>query len=310
MELFLLPVTLGLVLATGCALAARLWWVFELFSHFRLQYVVLAGSLGAVALAAGAWPTAAVLAVVALVHGLALRDLWLGQPQAAANGLRLRVLCHNVLASNRRPGTVTALVRASDPDLVVLVDAKRWRWRQVIADLSGPYPYRVPHGWPAAPPVFLLSRFPIVSEDLAPRPRAAPPCLAVELLVGGQRLVLAGVHAPPPWPGATSRGRRQDLERFAQSLAAIDRPVIVAGDFNATPWSPRLRDLLRTAGLRNAAAGRGYVASWPRWFWPARIPIDHVLLKGPWSVCALRRGPAAGSDHYPIIADLCLPPRR
>ena len=84
--------------------------------------------------------------------------------------------------------------------------------------------------------------------------------------------------------------------------------MIVAGDFNVTPWSPHFRDLLKAAGLRNAACGPGYLATWPRWFWPARIPIDHVLLKGPWAVTTLRLGPAFGSDHYPIIADLCLEP--
>ena len=72
----------GLVLATGCTLAARRWWLFDLFSHFRLQYVVAAATLGGVALATRAWPTAAVLAVVALLHGFAIRDLWLRGPPA------------------------------------------------------------------------------------------------------------------------------------------------------------------------------------------------------------------------------------
>ncbi len=35
----------GLGLATGCALAARLWWAFDLFSHFRPHYAALASLL-------------------------------------------------------------------------------------------------------------------------------------------------------------------------------------------------------------------------------------------------------------------------
>jgi hypothetical protein len=34
----------GLALATICALAARLWWAFDLFSRFRLQSAVLAAA--------------------------------------------------------------------------------------------------------------------------------------------------------------------------------------------------------------------------------------------------------------------------
>ena len=82
--------------------------------------------------------------------------------------------------------------------------------------------------------------------------------------------------------------------------------MIVAGDFNTTPWSPHFGDLLAAAGLRNAAEGKGYIPTWPTWFWPARIPIYYVLLKGPIAVTTVRRGPAVGSDHFPIIADLRL----
>jgi endonuclease/exonuclease/phosphatase (EEP) superfamily protein YafD len=82
--------------------------------------------------------------------------------------------------------------------------------------------------------------------------------------------------------------------------------VIVVGDFNTTPWSPCFQDLLAAAGLRNATLGHGYIGTWPTWFWPALIPIDHVLLKGPLAATTVGRGPAIGSDHYPIIADLRL----
>ena len=101
------------------------------------------------ALATGAWLTAGVLVAVALVHGFALRNLWSGGTTAAAGGTPLRVLTINVLAGNRAPDAVLRLVRASDADLVVIVDAKRMRWRRVISDLRGPYPYHVPQQrWP------------------------------------------------------------------------------------------------------------------------------------------------------------------
>src|SRR5919106_3955914 len=49
----------GLTLATAFALSARLWWAFDLFSHFRLQYAILAAALCLGALALRAWPIAA-----------------------------------------------------------------------------------------------------------------------------------------------------------------------------------------------------------------------------------------------------------
>jgi endonuclease/exonuclease/phosphatase (EEP) superfamily protein YafD len=315
-HLILASGAVALVLATAFTLAARLWWVFDLFSHFRLQYVVAAGIFALLALATGAWLTAGVLVAVALVHGFALRNLWRGGLAAEALGTPLRVLTFNVLAGNQAPAAVLRLVRASDADLVVIVDAKRMRWRRVIFDLSDLYPSCVPRQrwpeparrWLEPPRVFLFSRFPIVDDAVAGS--SGGPCLAVELAAGGQSMVVAGVHVSPMLPGARHRRLRRELAQFAEFVGRTDRPVLVAGDFNATPWSPHFRDLIEAAGLRNAADGRGYVATWPSWFCPARIPIDHILLKGPLTVTSLRRGPAVGSDHYPLIADLRLLPSR
>src|SRR5918995_5131979 len=122
LNLLLMLASAGLALITVFTLAARLWWAFDLFSHFRLQYVVAALSLGAAALAVRAYPTAAVLAIVALMHGWAIRDLWWGGTASAApGGLPLRVVSANVLSANRTPEQVLEFVRAADADLVVLV---------------------------------------------------------------------------------------------------------------------------------------------------------------------------------------------
>ena len=68
--------------------------------------------------------------------------------------------------------------------------------------------------------------------------------------------------------------------------------------------SSHFADLIQAADLHNAAAGHGWIGTWPQWFWPARIPIDHILIKGPLIVTRFKRGPAIGSDHFPVLAEL------
>jgi endonuclease/exonuclease/phosphatase (EEP) superfamily protein YafD len=309
LNLLLMLAAAGLALVTVFALAARLWWAFDLFSHFRLQYVVAALGLGMAALAVRAYPSAAVLAAVALVHGWAIRDVWLGGTASAApGGLPLRVVSVNVMSQNRKPERVLEFVRAADPDLLVLVDARQESWQPVLRALEALYPYHAPPLSRGRPPVILFSRHPIVEEQVVQPPRGKRPYLVAEVAVGGETLIVAGVHPSSPSPtepGATRR-RNRELDHIAQITGEAERPVIVAGDFNTTPWSPHFQDLLAAAGLRNAAEGKGYVATWPTFFWPAQIPIDHVLIKGRLAVTVLRRGPKVGSDHYPIIADLRL----
>jgi endonuclease/exonuclease/phosphatase (EEP) superfamily protein YafD len=309
LNLVLMLAAAGLVLATVFALAARLWWASDLFSHFRLQYAVAALILLVAALALRDHRIAVVLAVVALVHGWAIKDLWLGGTASAAQGgMNLRVVSANVWAMNPTPDKALAFLRASDADLVVLVDARHRRWRQVLSELATLYPYRAPESSRERAPVVLLSRYPVVLEEVVRPPGGRRPYLMAKLAVGGNELVVVGVH--PTSPSATrardSRRRNRELDHIALAIGDTDRPVIVAGDFNTSPWSPHFQDLVAAGGLRNAAAGHGYVATWPTWFWPALIPIDHVLLKGPLAVAAVRRGPAVDSDHFPLIADLRL----
>ncbi len=291
------------------ALLARLWWVFDLFSHFRLQYVVAAAVLCLVALVVRAWPAAVVLVVVAVVHGWAIRDLWLGGTDAgAAEGTALRLASANVLRSNPTPQAVVDWVRAADADLVMLVEAQTEDWREALAAIGELYPHRAPEGWSDGAPVVLFSRHPIVERrTVQPLPGRRPYLLA-EVAVNGHSATVAGVHpaSPSPRDGSDSRRRNLELDYIARSLQGADQPVLVAGDFNTTPWSPHFRDLLDAADLRLAAAGHGHIGTWPRSLWPARIPIDHILVKGPVAVADFTRGPAIGSDHFPIIADLVL----
>jgi endonuclease/exonuclease/phosphatase (EEP) superfamily protein YafD len=311
LNVILMLAAAGLVLASAFALGARLWWAFDLFSHFRLQYLVAALMLLVAALALRNHPAAALLAAVALVHGWAIKDLWLGGTASAAQGgTPLRVVSVNVLSANPTPEAVLQLVGRADADLVVLVDAKSRRWRPVLDELGALYPYRAPSSWRAGAPVILLSRHPVVAEEVVRPPRGRRPYLVAELAVGGQPLVVVAVHpsSPSPTGPGHSRRRNRELDHIAEVVRNAERPVIVAGDFNTTPWSPHFKDLVAAAGLRNAARGHGYIATWPTWFWPALIPIDHVLLKGTLAATTVRRGLPIGSDHFPIIADLRLLP--
>jgi endonuclease/exonuclease/phosphatase (EEP) superfamily protein YafD len=301
--------TAGLALATIFALSARLWWAFDLFSHFRLQYAALAGVICIVALAVRAYPIAAVLAVIALVHGWAIKDLWLsGGAEAASGAEPLRVASANVLRSNPTPKKVLEFVHASDADVMVLAEVQGERWRDVLATVGAEYPYRAPEGWLDGAPVILFSRRPIVRDSVIRSPEGRRPYIAADLAIGEQTLTVVGVHpsSPSPKDPSDTRQRNLQLDYLASLIERSRGPVIIAGDFNTTPWSPYFQDLVATAGLRNAANGHGYIGTWPSWFWPAQIPIDHVLVKGPFAIPSMGRGSATGSDHYPIVADLRL----
>jgi endonuclease/exonuclease/phosphatase (EEP) superfamily protein YafD len=298
----------ALAAATVAALLARHWWAFDLFSHFQLQYVVLGCVLGLAALAWRAYAAAAVLGAAAALHAWTISDLWLGGTSATA-GLPLRVATVNILDANPTPGRLLEFARAWHPDLLLVVDAESDRWREVLAELGKLYSYRAPEGWRDGQPLSLFSRLPILQEREEEPPVGERPFLVAKVALGAETVTVVGVHpsAPSPTEPGDSRVRNWQLDDLAATVEGAGRPVIVAGDFNTSPWSPHFRELLAEAGLRNAAEGQGWIATWPSWFWPARVPIDHVLVGGRLGVASLERGPDIGSDHYPVVADLRLP---
>jgi endonuclease/exonuclease/phosphatase (EEP) superfamily protein YafD len=79
--------------------------------------------------------------------------------------------------------------------------------------------------------------------------------------------------------------------------------VILAGDFNATPWSDSFQQLVAQTGLRNVHQGALFEATWSAAL-PQRLLIDHVLLSPEWDLAAKTIGPDIGSDHRAVIVDL------
>jgi endonuclease/exonuclease/phosphatase family metal-dependent hydrolase len=79
--------------------------------------------------------------------------------------------------------------------------------------------------------------------------------------------------------------------------------LIIAGDFNMTPWSPAYRALRHGSFLHSATR---FARTWPA---PAPfIPLDHVLYRGQVQVVkaeAWLGGPArTASDHLPVVVEL------
>ena len=129
--------------------------------------------------------------------------------------------------------------------------------------------------------------------------------MKVTLAVPGHgAVVVAGIHQTKPWylglVGGEAEAVRWGLRPGKRAL-----PMVVAGDFNAAPWSLRMRRIQREQDLRFAA--------WPVPTWPAGagglgVPIDHVLVRGGAGIARLEPwGADLGSNHRGLIAGIDLP---
>jgi endonuclease/exonuclease/phosphatase family metal-dependent hydrolase len=141
-----------------------------------------------------------------------------------------------------------------------------------------------------------------------PRLRALEPRGAIwlELELGGRRLQVLNTHL-----GLVPHEQRLQAQAlvgpdWAGGRGRSDPPLIVLGDFNATPYARAYRTLAaRFADARVQAPGPG-----PTPTFPSRLPmlaIDHVFLEGKVRASRVQTvsGPLAriASDHLPLVVD-------
>ncbi len=297
----------GLAAATLATMLARHCWAFELATHFRVHYVAAAvfGVLLALAQRRRALGAAAI--VLAIPHALAVANLApVGRAHAAVGPETLvRVTTINAYWANWDGAALYDYVARTEPDILVIQEADR-HWRETLLAIGARFSHVVPPEWQESRDVIVFSRFPILGGE-----RRFPEGLGfhyqtLDLDVAGQSVTLIGVHSPLPAGPRFTEMRNHYFAAIAEVAGQSEHPVIVAGDFNSTVWSPHFADLTDAAGLRNAAEGRGWHPTWPSWLPFAGIPIDHILISDEFAVGTITRGPNIGSDHYPVTADLVL----
>lgn len=299
---------LGLLLATLATLLARHWWVFDLTTHFRAHYVA-AALLGAALAVALRWRAiAGAIAILAIPHAIALSSVvpfGTAQAVAAAPATPVRVSTINAYWANWDGPALLDYVTRTDPDILVIQEADR-RWRDTLRAIGARFPNAVPEDWREARDVIVFSRFPITDGARRFPEGQGFHYQTADLDIDGRTVTLIGVHPPLPAGPRFTDMRNRYFAAIADLAGRSETPVIVAGDFNSTVWSPHFADLTEAAGLRNAADGRGWHPTWPSWLPLAGIPIDHILVSDDFTVRSVQRGPNIGSDHYPVTADLDL----
>ncbi|MGL6043686.1 MAG: endonuclease/exonuclease/phosphatase family protein [Sandaracinobacteroides sp.] len=244
---------------------------------------------------------AAVLALAVLAPWLARATLPVA-PGCPAGAPRVRLVVWNVSKENPSPSRAVEFLAGSGADAILLLEAKGLT-ADVATRLAARYPYLNDcHARVRCSTLILTRNAPVAVRQLGSgdvENRKGLSAVRVEM-AGGPSLV--ALHLSRPWPAG-----RQATE--LQALAAQAGPgSAIGGDFNMTPMFPALRRFIETGGLALATPAGGswpaHIAGVPMLPMLPMLAIDHLLLGKDWGGSA-RWGPALGSDHRPLIADLC-----
>ena len=295
------------------------WWI-RIFDYPRLQIaVVIAATLVILILldTGNSIGEMVFLAVLLLAFAYQAARIFpytrLARPQVldaarCAPGSSLRLLIANVLMSNRRSDALLRLIETAEPDLLLLVETDSW-WDRQIAELDERYPFSVKHPLDNTYGLHLFSRLELERPELRHLVEDGIPSVETDLrLRSGQLVTFFGVHPRPPRPAEDTEERDAELLLVGRAAKMARHPVIVAGDLNDVAWSHTTRLFQKISGLLDPRVGRGLFATFHATIPIARWPLDHVFQDASFKLVDLRRLAAFGSDHFPILVELCYEP--
>ena len=162
--------------------------------------------------------------------------------QAAPGSERfLRVVTFNLWGWNERMDDVAKFLRDSDADAVVLQEVSREHGALLRQALQTAYPFVV-----GETELVILSKHPILAEGRIDRP-GYPPWISLMLRwilldVKGTSFELAGVHLVRPF---YPRLQQDDVAALTNFVLSRSVPLVVAGDFNMSPWTDKLSGFAR-----------------------------------------------------------------
>ena len=285
-------------------------WLGDMAGSWRPQLAVMGLVAAVLALATGRRVAAALLLAVTLVQGGDMAWLRARSAQATAGMApavgALTVVEANLLWSNDDPGRLIAWIGERHPDILVLTELSP-RFATALNDALPDYLYHLVDNPESRRATAIYSRWPITTWRLIPllgdrAPSWAPKAIVASVMTDRGTVRVAALHPTNPLRPHAWWRHNQELDLLARALTGLAGPTVVAGDFNATPWSPALRRFAQRLGL----SGYNVAATWPDLLGPFGLALDHILVSPDLTVDAIGAGPEIGSDHRPLIATIAV----
>ena len=297
------------MLFTGSLLAAtllgrlgNLFFLFELFSHFAVQYAITGLLLTGYWLMAKPRWLAGIAFLVVFLNGLLIYP-WLVAARPAGAGTSVatvRVLHANVLYANTDYERIVRLVQQQSPDLFVLQEMTPASIRGV-SGLKRAFPYQY-HIWSKGPCHILVgSRTPMRVDSGLARPARV---ISLKTIVRGREMALLTAHPQTPILPASFTDRNEQLAFVSEKARQQRLPTILLGDFNVSIFSPVYHRLLASPGLTACRSGFGLQPTWPRFLPFMFIPIDHAFVNDGFRTVNFQTLAQDGSDHKAVVVNL------
>ena len=297
------------IVATFIAFLDEWHFLFELATHFRLQYFFSAIFCGIIFFFNRKVVALLVMLVVAGVNGIYIVPWYFSDADATAQIAEqkipqpLKVISANVLSSNTEHEKLLSLIELESPDLIALMEVNQ-AWTESLSVLKPAYPYQKEVPREDNFGIAVYSRFPLSELEVKDFGGSFLPSIEGKVIVNEKPITVVATHPLPPISPMYYQRRNDQINAVATYMAGIDGPKILMGDFNVTMWSKDYQPLVSGTGLRNASQGFGIAMSWPIQIPLLMIPIDHCFVSDDIQVAEMKTAGSIGADHLPLVVTL------
>ena len=209
-----------------------------------------------------------------------------------------KLLQLNLRYDNQQQADVFRMIARESPDVITLQEVSD-NWRPRLKAIEARYPYnfycsnrsRIGGAAILSRRPFALGSTPICVDSLVDIARVD---------FGGRSAIITSLHLDWPWPFAQD----WNVGEVRPYLERLEGPLIIAGDFNAVPWSQTLKNITQYSktqiveGLRPSWLVNGTLARAARW---VGLPLDHILVSDRISGARVQSLEPVGSDHLPLL---------
>jgi endonuclease/exonuclease/phosphatase family metal-dependent hydrolase len=211
----------------------------------------------------------------------------------------------NIHKDNRWLSRLIKDINNKRPDIILLLEV-RPRHVDKLRYILGKYKYKIidPKMYKTGIGLIFLSKYPVKSFNITNISESGNGIIRSVLDVKGKQVVYYGVHLPRISMDRSFKFKQRIFIKLASIIAEESLPLIVTGDFNSTPYSPIFKKLIDISKLKYP--DYEWNPTWPSFFPPLWIPIDHVLVKHDAQIHELTKGGFIFSDHFPIFAKISL----
>jgi endonuclease/exonuclease/phosphatase (EEP) superfamily protein YafD len=212
----------------------------------------------------------------------------------------LRIVTFNIEASNARYREIADFVAATSPDIVFIQEIDAAGAADLARRLGKSYPRMFQAGQRRNVGLALFSKHPCVETRTVDRTEFRPGVIRAHVRREATNFDVMNVYLADPFH---PQEQARHIAWLIDHVRTCVRPLIVAGDFNLTPFSAKLTKFAFATGLRRHGT---LLASWPADKFRPAFLIDNVLASPELCSAGVTAGPLLGSDHRPIIADIVM----